>query len=403
MSLICICCKILEHIIVSNINKHLAFESILALSMVSEVKGLAKPNLFSCTMIMVSNLDRALNPGHKQTDVSIMDFAKAFDEVPQRRLLYNLDYYGIRNSTHKWMALWLSGRSQTLVLDGQDSYPVPVLSGVLQGSVLARAGHVPIFINNLPESIRSSVRLFADDCVLYKKTKSQMDCQIFQDGLNSLSQWETDWQMKFNVAKCHSMRVTRHLNDNQIKFDYSLHQQKFEQVRSTKYLGIAITDILDWGQHISEIACKATKTMVVFFFFDPIRPWHLRTQRRFALSLSMHPYHETQTAQMEKVQRTVAMWTCRRWRNSSSVSDMLNELEWPTLEARREQSSLAFFCKIHSGTLALDKDKYLTPAPNFRRTRASHKSQYTRYLAYNEALKNSFFPMTIPMWFHPRH
>ena len=49
-------------------------------------------------------------------------------------------------------------------------------------------------------------------------------------------------------------------------------------------------------------------------------------------------------------------------------------------------------------TVDLDKDKYLTPAPNLRRTRASHESQYTRYLAYSDALKNSFFPRTIPMW-----
>ena len=58
-----------------------------------------------------------------------------------------------------------------------------------------------MFINDLPENIKSSVRLFADDCVLYRNIKSPIDCQILQDDLNSLAQWETDWQMKFNVAK----------------------------------------------------------------------------------------------------------------------------------------------------------------------------------------------------------
>ena len=77
---------------------------------------------------------------------------------------------------------------------------------------------------------------------------------------------------------------------------------------------------------------------------------------------------------------------------------MLDDFEWPSLETRREQSSLIFFYKIHSGTVDLDKDKYLTPAPNLRRTRASHESQYTRYFGYSDALKNSFFPRTIPMW-----
>ena len=81
-----------------------------------------------------------------------------------------------------------------------------------------------------------------------------MDCQILQDDLNILVQWETDWQMKFNVAKCHSMRVTRHALDKHIQFDYTLHQQRLEQVQSAKYLGLTITDDLDWGQHISEIS-----------------------------------------------------------------------------------------------------------------------------------------------------
>ena len=158
----------------------------------------------------------------KQTDVIIMDFAKAFDKVPHRRLLYKLGYYGIRGSTHKWISSWLSEHSQKVVLDGQASDPVLVLSGVPQGSVLGPVLFL-IFINDLPDNIRSSVRFFADDCVLYRNIKSPIDCQILQDDLNSLSQWETDWQMKFNVAKCHSMRVTRHLPDKQILFDYTLH------------------------------------------------------------------------------------------------------------------------------------------------------------------------------------
>ena len=67
--------------------------------------------------------------------------------------------------------------------------------------------------------------------------------------------------MKFNVAKCHSMRVTLQQHHKQIPFDYSLHNQTLENVQSAKYLGITITDNMDWGQHISEISSKATKTL----------------------------------------------------------------------------------------------------------------------------------------------
>ena len=90
---------------------------------------------------------------------------------------------------------------------------------------------------------------------------SLQDCLILQKDLDSLGLWEADWQMKFNVAKCHSMRVTRHYSHKQIIHDYTLHQQTLENVQSAKYLGITITENMDWGQHIYDISSKATKTL----------------------------------------------------------------------------------------------------------------------------------------------
>ena len=68
----------------------------------------------------------------------------------------------------------------------------------------------------------------------------------------------------------------------------------------------------------------------------------VRPQLEYAAPI-WNPYHKLQIQEVEKVQRIAARWTCRRWRNTSSVGDMLDELEWPSLEARREQSSLTFF------------------------------------------------------------
>ena len=72
---------------------------------------------------------------------------------------------------------------------------------------------------------------------------------------------DADWQMKFNISKCHSMRVTRLHPSKHIQFNYTLQYQTLDQVQSAKYLGFTITDNLDWGQHISEITYKATKTL----------------------------------------------------------------------------------------------------------------------------------------------
>ena len=203
--------------------------------------------------------------------------------------------------------------------------------------------------------------------------------------------------MKFNVVKFHSIRVTRHKHHRQILFDYSLHNQTLENVQSAKYLGITITDNMDSGQHVSEISSKATKTLGLNLVFAP------RSTKEAAYKTLVWPkleyaapiwsrHSKLQNNQIEKVQRTAARWTCRRWRNTSSVGVMLDELEWPSLEARRDQSSLFLFHKIHCGAVFIEKDKYMTPAHRLKTTRSSHSAQYRRHQTYNDALKNFPFP-----------
>ena len=119
----------------------------------------------------------------------------------------------------------------------------------------------------------------------------------------------------------------------------------------------------------------------------------VRPQLEYAAPI-WHPYNETETKKMEKVQKTAARWVCRRWHNTSSLMNLTGH-RWRT--AGYLKSSLTFFYKIHSGAVSLDKDKCLTPEPRLRYTRASHDSQYTRYMPYSDAL-NSFFPRTIPLW-----
>ena len=102
----------------------------------------------------------------KQTDVIVMDFSKPFDKVPHNRLLLKRKYYGIRNNTLGWLKNFLNSRQQCVVVDGERSTPVPVLSGVPQGSV----------INDLPNGIKSKVRFFADDTVMYLAINNSKDC-----------------------------------------------------------------------------------------------------------------------------------------------------------------------------------------------------------------------------------
>ena len=99
VSLTCICCKTLEHITVSNINKHLAFESILADCQHGfQSQRSCETQLVQFYHDMASNLDGARDRGQKQTDVIIMDFAKAFDKV----LLTSGSARGSLSALKKW-------------------------------------------------------------------------------------------------------------------------------------------------------------------------------------------------------------------------------------------------------------------------------------------------------------
>jgi retron-type reverse transcriptase len=71
-----------------------------------------------------------------QTDVIVMDFAKAFDKDPHKRLLYKLKYYGADTNILNWIEDFLTLRTQTVILDGEKSEKIHVTSGVPQGTVL---------------------------------------------------------------------------------------------------------------------------------------------------------------------------------------------------------------------------------------------------------------------------
>ena len=154
-------------------------------------------------------------------------------------------------------------------MNGVLSSPRPVVSGVPQGSVLGPVQFL-LFINDISNSIRSNLRLFADDCVLYKEVATQQDCQILQQDLHLLSHWSKTWQLSFNVSKCYHLGITR--KKIPIEFNYSLDGKFITRASSTTYLGIFITNNLSWNEHCDNICKKANSTLAyldAFFLAVP--------------------------------------------------------------------------------------------------------------------------------------
>ena len=111
-------------------------------------------------------------------DAAYLDFKKAFDSVPHKRLLTKLKGYGINGKVLGWVEDFLKNRMQYVSINGKSSEKSPVTSGVPQGSVLGPTLFI-YFINDLPDEVKCNLKIFADDTKAYSVINSVQD-QIFQ-------------------------------------------------------------------------------------------------------------------------------------------------------------------------------------------------------------------------------
>ena len=183
---------------------------------------------------------------------AVLDFSKAFDKVPHKRLIYKLNYYGIRGPLSSWIESCLTNRSQSVVCEGKRSNRAQVTSGVPQGTVLGPLLFL-LHVNDLPNNLKSSIRLFADDALLYGIVSSDVDGDQLQEDLKKLEVWQNKWQMSFNPAKCKTICLsTKKVPPPQRKSVFC--GDELEQVVSTSYLEVILNNNLTWSNHVSSIS-----------------------------------------------------------------------------------------------------------------------------------------------------
>ena len=188
VSLTSVLSKLLEHIVCRHMLKHFERHNILT----SLNHGFRAG--YSCETqlaVTIEDLTTSFDRG-TQTDIAILDFSKAFDTVPHNKLLHKLQAYGICGNLHTWIQSFLCNRHMKVVVEGESSNEVTVDSGVPQGTVLGPLLFL-CHINDLPDAVKSQVRLFADDCLLYREVKSQSDHTILQQDLHNLENWASEW------------------------------------------------------------------------------------------------------------------------------------------------------------------------------------------------------------------
>ncbi len=235
-----------------------------------------------------------------------MDFRKAFDVVPHKRLISKLKSYNLSQQLIKWIQSFLTCRTQQVVINSSKSTWLNVTSGIPQGSVLGPLLFV-IFINDLPENIKSEVFLFADDTKIYRTIQTCDDQSSLQADLDKLSQWSEKWLLKFNSAKCKHMHIARPIADSAT---YNLNSTRLETITQEKDIGVIIDNDLSFDCHISEKAKKATQMFAMLRrtfhhlndnLFLPQYKSLVRVQLDFA-SAVWSPYKVKHIEQLESVQ-----------------------------------------------------------------------------------------------------
>jgi hypothetical protein len=307
-----------------------------------------------------------------------------------------------------------------VALEGVVSETTTVDSGVPQGTILG-----PILflchINDLPNSVKSHVRLFADDCLLYRDINSFTDHQALQHDLKQLEAWAHDWGMTFNATKCYILSINA-----KSTFLYQLNNVILKHVQQNPYLGILISDDLKWSAHISNISKKANSTLG--FIRRNLRrcPTTCRKQAYLALVRPLleygatvwDPYLQQDVDRLEKVQRAAARFITGDYRSSApgSVTKLLEKTDLQPLQLRRQQLRLNLFYRVVEGLVpALPPQKFLSAQKQGRRIKTIKQQDFVttniikNYSRNNdrafsvphcrtEQQKNSFFVRTISDW-----
>jgi hypothetical protein len=185
--------------------------------------------------------------------------SKAFDRINHKRLTQKLANSGIGCNLLKWFQSYLTDRRQRVTVLGVTSKPLPVCSGVPQGSILGPALFL-LYVNDLLEAPTTSrAAMFADDTKIFSAIKSQDDVTALQTDLGTLEHWSTVSGLSFNQSKCKHQTLTR--KKAPVASSYKLDNSIISSTDNERDLGVWLSSDLTWKKHVNEQTAKANKIL----------------------------------------------------------------------------------------------------------------------------------------------
>ena len=356
VSLTCIVCKVLESIIRDTLTSHFHDNNLYA----NCQHGFrSKRSCMTQLMEVMEDLTTLLDEKNP-VDIIYLDFRKAFDSVPHERLLCKLQAYGVTGNILNWIRNFLTGRVQKVRVGNANSSLAEVLSGIPQGSILGPVLFT-VFINDLPEGIQSSCKIFADDTKIYDKSGN---CSRIQGDLKRLERWTEEWNLYFNVEKCKVMHLGR--NNPGVKYTMKMGNDDFDITvcKEEKDLGVTFDTKLSFDPHIQNSINKANQMIGVIKrtfaylnkdIFTKLYKAIVRPRVEYG-NVIWHPRLKRQSAAVERVQRraTKLLSEC----HDMSYSDRLEYLNLHSLKGRRIRGDLIESYKLYNNRVDVEWSKF---------------------------------------------
>lgn len=360
ISLTCSFCKIMECAIKDELINFLLTNDIIT----KQQHGFLRSRSTTTNLIETINDWSIALISRNNVDAVYIDFSRAFDSIVHSKLLFKLRQCGIDGALLNWISSFLSNRSQHVVLSNCFSSTKPVISGVVQGSVLGPTLFL-VFINDLCKICCGNTKLilFADDAKLYAVINLNTSSLDLQQSLDLLSTWSVEWQLFINIVKCHSfsicIRGSTILNNS-----YRINGIDINRLDSVNDLGILLDSNLDFTTHISNIVSKASQRSAIFFKGFVSR--NLKTSRktfvtyiRPCLEYNTVIWSPTKVYLIDKIEGVQRKFTKRiPCLSHLSYQDRLTRLKLDSLEVRRLRFDLIQYYKIINKLTPFDPNDF---------------------------------------------
>ena len=336
--------------------------------------------------------------------------SKAFDKVLHEGLIFKLEGNGISGSLLKLFQNYLNYRNQRVVLNGSSSEFSSIESGVPQGSILGPLLFL-IYINDLEENIKSNIKIFADDTMLFSIVNDpHISASELNHDLDVINKWAYQWKLEFNPDPL--KQATEVLFS--CKKNIPNHPQIFfngivvAKVKEQKHLGLILEPNLSFSKHLNGKIKKAKQNLGIIKHLSSFLP--LKTlDQMYKARVRPHldycdviyhiPLKQTQlggvlNVLMEEAEKGLAI--TGGWQGSSR-SKLYEELGWESLSDRRWCRRILQIHKIvNNNTPFYLKNKL----PRLRRPlyRQNNTTTFYEIRCKSSRYMNSIFPDGIKAW-----